>query len=301
MPPLRHGLRSAPLHDTVSFLEDTVRAPQMSILVFLAACSSSGTVTFNEGKVSEPGANTVDGAGEGEGEAGTTEPEEVGDWSGSTLVVDTPLPGDTLPYGEASAFAAVVLDASGSATDFTELVWTTDGSDWTEVGDDFESDGLDVGNQTLFVEAVLPDGTLLRNGIGGIRVQHPDAGTYVGNLAVDISGEYNGFPITASCIGAAIVGVDVYGERASGDSTCIVSLLGYSVDALHVFDFGVNGEDVEGTVSLDLSFFQLDFTVTGNLNDHTIVAEWATDYGGFIDVSGAMELDRVTTEVVGGE
>jgi hypothetical protein len=273
----------------------------MSILALLTACTGSGTVTFNEGKVSDPGANIVDAGGEGEGEDGTTQPEEVGDWTGSTLVVETPVPGDVLPYGEASAFVAVVLDASGTATDFADLVWTTDGSDWTEVGDDFESDGLDVGNQTLSVEAVLPDGTVLRNGIGGIRVQHPDAGTYVGNLAVDISGEYNGFPITASCIGAAIVGVDVYGERANGDSTCIVSLLGYSIDALHVFDFDVDGGDVEGTVSLDLSFFQLDFSVTGNLDDNTISADWATDYGGFIDVAGAMELERVTTEVVGGE
>jgi len=271
-----------------------LRAPITFTLVFISACAGSGTVSFNEvGKT--VGTDSIsDGGG-----TATTE-EAAADWTGSTLRVDTPSPGEVLPYGEDSTFTAVVLDASGAATDFTDLTWTTNASEWTETGADFESSGLDVGTQAISVEAILPDGTVLKNAVGGVRVQHPDTGTYVGNLAVDLSGEFQDFPITAACIGAAIVSVDLYGETAIGQSTCIVSLLGYSLEAVHDFDFEVDEDEVYGQVSLDLSFFLLVFEVVGDLGDSLISAAWATDYSG-IALEGAMELSRVTTEVASEE
>jgi hypothetical protein len=227
--------------------------------------------------------------------------DDPGDWTGASLVVESPASGQVLPYNEASTFAAAVLDAAGTETSFEDLVWTTNASDWSESGSEFESDGLDVGTQAITVEAILPDGTVLRSSVGGIQVQHPDTGTYVGNLAVDLSGEFEGFPISAACIGAAIIEVDRYGETAVGDSTCIVSLLGFSTEALHVFDFAVSDSTVEGNVALDLSFFQLDFEVVGDLESERLTAEWNTDYGGFLLVDGTMDLERVTTEVSGAE
>ncbi|HCH66227.1 MAG TPA: hypothetical protein DFR83_25715, partial [Deltaproteobacteria bacterium] len=201
------------------------------------------------------------------------------------------------PYDQLSTFEAVVLDASGAVTGFDDLVWTTDGSTWTETGESFESDGLDVGTQTITVVASLPDGTVLRSSVGGVKVQHPNTGTYVGNLAVDLAGEFNEFPINAACIGSAIMTVDAYGETAVGDSKCVVSLLGFSTEALHVFDFAVEDSSVAGDVALDLSFFQLDFEVEGSLGGETLTAEWATDYGGFLTIDGSLDLVRVTTEV----
>ena len=76
-----------------------------------------------------------------------------------------------------------------------------------------------------------------------------------------------------------------------------MSLLGFSTEALHVFDFVVDDDEVVGQVSLDLSFFQVDFEITGSLGDEAIAADWDTNYGGFIDVAGTMTLDRVSTEV----
>lgn len=277
-----------------------MRAPLVFSLSLLAACGSgSGTVAFTDDKSSSFSETTADDGTTGT--TGTTDDPVAEDWSGASLVVEAPAPGEVLPYGEDSTFTAYVLDADGGETDFADLVWTTSASSWTETGVEFESDGLDVGSQAITVEAALPDGTVLKNTIGGIKVQHPDAGTYVGNLTVDISGEYNDLPITASCVGAAIVGVDVYGETATGDSTCIVSLLGFSTEALHVFDFEVDDDAVVGMVSLDLSFFQIDFEVEGGIADSFISAEWATNYGGFIDVAGGMNLERVSTEVASGE
>ena len=266
-----------------------MRVPPVLTSLLVAGCTAgSGTVEY---KVS----NLEDPAGLDDTTVETS--DDVGDWTGASLVVESPEPGAVLPYNELSNFTAMVLDASGAETEFADLVWTTNASDWTVTGIDFESDGLDVGTQAITVEAALPDGTVLRSSVGGVQVQHPDTGTYVGNLAVNLSGEFEDFPISAACIGAAIIEVDRYGETAVGDSTCIVSLLGFSTEALHVFDFAVNDSTVEGNVTLDLSFFQLDFEVVGDLEEDALTAEWTTDYGGFLAVDGTMDLERVTTEV----
>lgn len=270
----------------------TLSAPRFLILALLTGCGAgSGQVEYKVGDVS-----TGTGA-DATTNADTDEDDDLADWSGATLVVESPQSGEVLPYSELSDFSAVVLDASGEPTDFDDLIWTTNASPWTETGASFESDGLDVGTQAITVDATLPDGTVLRNTVGGVRVQHPDTGTYVGNLAVNLAGEFNDFPINAACIGAAIITVDAYGETAVGDSTCVVSLLGFSTEALHVFNFAVDDSSVFGDVALDLSFFQVDFEVEGELGDETLTAEWATDYGGFLAIDGTLDLVRVTTEI----
>jgi len=275
-----------------------MRAPSIShvpFLLLLVACGSgTGVVEVDKGDTTSGfEESTPEGGEDGESE----DPLDDIDWTDATLHVLSPSAGDVLPYDDTTVFAAEVLDQDGNPTPFEAMEWVSSVGGWSAEGAELEVDDLDAGVHTIWVEAVLPDGTRLNNSLGGIRVQHPAAGTYVGNLVVDISGEYNDFPITASCVGAAVLQIDAYGEAATGDSTCVVGLLGYSTEAVHVFDFAVNGDEVDGQVSLDLSFFQLDFEVTGNLGDETIAADWATDYGGFLDVAGSMELERVTTEV----
>jgi len=180
-----------------------VRVPQVLMSVLLAGCGAgSGTVEYK--------VNDLSGTSELDGTTSTD------DWTGSSLVVVSPQSGAVLPYNESSTFTAMVMDATGAETDFEDLVWTTNASDWTEIGTDFESDGLDVGTQALSVEAILPDGTVLRNSIGGIQVQHPNTGTYVGNLAVNLSGEFEDFPISAACIGA--YGLHCACQRATSSS-----------------------------------------------------------------------------------
>ncbi len=276
------------------------------IAAWATACgSNSGIVPIKSDSLDSSGYDSTDGSGNtGDGTGGATDEnseELTGDWTGSSLVVLSPRPGEVLPYGETSEFSAIVVDASGEETDFTDLAWSSDVGGWTGEGATLDVDDLDVGMHAISVLADLPDGTRLRNTVGGVKVQHPDAGTYVGNLIVDLTGEYNGTPITASCIGAAVVYVDAYGETATGDSTCVIGLLGFSTEAKHVFDFMVTDNAVEGDVSLDLSFFQLDFGVTGTLEDAVITAEWTTDFSGFLTINGGMELDRVSTEVDFGE
>jgi hypothetical protein len=257
--------------------------------LMLAACGSS-TGVVEIGEDNNPGFD--DSVGD---EA--DDPLDDIDWTGATLQVLSPSAGEVLPYGETTVFAAEVLDLEGNPTPFEALEWVSSVGDWSAQGPELEVDDLDAGQHTIWVEAVLPDGTRLNSSLGGIRVQHPDAGTYVGNLVVDIAGEFNELPITASCVGAAVLEIDAYGETATGESTCVVGLLGFSTEAIHVFDFEVFGDEVGGMVSLDLTFFQIEFDVTGLLGDELISADWEADYAGLVDVTGTMELERVSTEV----
>ena len=57
---------------------------------------------------------------------------------------------------------------------------------WEETGDSLEAE-LPVGEQVITANARLPNGDRLSYAIGGILVQHPDAGTYVGTTSIDLT------------------------------------------------------------------------------------------------------------------
>lgn len=218
-------------------------------------------------------------------------------YEGATLQIVTPEAGDYLPLGEDAEFTAVVLDAEGNALDEVEVTWTSDiDTGWGETAQSFEDDSLKVGTHTLTARAWLPNGAVVSDRAGAILVQHEDAGTYVGNMVLDVSGEFQGTPLTASCIGAAVVQVDAWGELAVGESDCIISLLGFAQEATIVFDLGVDDGKIEGESALDLSFIQYGFDTDGEVDDGVLVADWADNVFGFADIEGSMELERVTRD-----
>ncbi|MCK6516937.1 hypothetical protein L6R46_17990, partial [Myxococcota bacterium] len=47
-------------------------------------------------------------------------------WAGATLRVLAPASGDFLPLGEPADFEAVVYDAAGNPTDFSDITWGSD-------------------------------------------------------------------------------------------------------------------------------------------------------------------------------
>lgn len=242
--------------------------------------------------------NTEDTGGEDTGGAeDTAEPEDLAQWAGATLEIRSPATGAFLPYGEPAEFEAEVVGADGVPLDFDAIAWESSIDDWTATGASFEDAGLDVGTHTLNAEAVLPDGTRLVSQVAGVQVQAEAAGTYVGNLIVDLTGEYNGTPITASCIGAAIVSVDLLGERVAGDSTCVLALFGFDTEARHEFDLEVDGDSLSGTADLDLTFFRLSFDATGEVDDETIRATWTGDVGGLLDITGDLNIERISRDV----
>ncbi|MFM2248124.1 MAG: hypothetical protein RL071_4199 [Pseudomonadota bacterium] len=284
-------------------------SPILSILsltallgVLSSGCTPKITAAELDGDVEEGDGldgNTEDSGGaEDSGAAEDTAAEEdLEQWAGATLEIRSPASGAFLPYGEPADFEAIIVGADGVELPFDGVAWESSIDDWTATGASFEDAGLDVGTHTLSAEAVLPDGTRLVSQVAGVQVQSEATGTYVGNLIVDLTGEYNGTPITASCIGAAIVYVDLRGERVAGDSTCVLSFFGFDTEARHEFDLGIDGDEVAGTADLDLSFFALTFDATGGIDDETISAGWTGDVGGLLTVTGDLSIDRISRDV----
>ena len=238
---------------------------------------------------------TTDG---GTTDGGTTAPTEpdYSEYDGATLQILSPESGAFYPLGDDIAFEAVVLDAEGEEMDFDDITWTTDvDEDWAGAGARFD-DELTVGTHAITAVAALPNGDRLGWTVAGILVQHEDAGTYVGDLAVDFSVDYKGTPVTTTCFGAATVYVDAWGETAVGESGCTVSLLGYDLDTTYDFDFEVAEHELEGQAALDLVLFESQFDATGTLEDGELYATWENNLLGYIDFVGELDLVRISRD-----
>jgi hypothetical protein len=258
---------------------------RLLLLPLIAACSEYGAIGYE---------GDIDSLDSGSAEEEVV--DEFTEYDGASLVVDSPASGDVLPWGDESDFEAYVVGADGTTMDFEDIVWTTSVDDWTATGTDFENDDLDVGEHTLTIEALLPNGDRLQTQLGAVRVQHPDAGIYAGSMIVDLTADYDGTDITASCIGAVTLIVDAYGEAATGDSSCLVSLLGYELETAYIFDLGLDGEDVEGDASIDLFGYELAMDALGGIGEGALDAAWSGSLAGFADVAGELDATRVSLD-----
>jgi hypothetical protein len=263
------------------------------ILAPLAACAPDYTV--NKGGNGGQGGADDNGSDDGDDDGeDVLDPE---DFDGATLNILTPHAGDFLPLGEDTDFTAELLDADGNAMEYAEITWTSDvDAVWGEEALAFTNDSLDVGTHTLTARAVLPNGAVVQDRAGAILVQHEDAGTYVGNMILDLTGEYQGAPITASCVGAAILVVDAWGDAAVGSSDCVLALLGFAQEATLEFDLANDDGALLGESAIDLSFIQYGMEADGDVGDGELTATWADNIYGFLDVTGEMSLERITRD-----
>ena len=233
------------------------------------------------------------------GEADTGDTGEWIDpaWDEASLVVLTPESGDFIPLGEDADFIAEIRAADGSLMDFDEVEWTSDiDGDWALLGLEEEDDSLTVGTHAITARAALPNGDRLTYTVGGVLVQHENAGTYAGDVMVDVTIEYDGTPYTVSCIGSTLIVVEPEGETADGTSDCTISLLGYDTVLSQVFAFDLDDEDVSGEASLDFDWFAYDFSADGIVGDGELSAEWGDDVFGFATVEGTLEATRISRE-----
>ncbi len=290
------------------------------VLLFplLTACHSSFVLTETEGTtVSQASVTTSSGATEtiATGSTGstvigatetteTTGSAETSDttdaWDGARLEILSPASGDFLPLGEAAMFAAQVTDPDGEPLDQDDITWSCDlDADWSGEGAEFDDDTLDIGTYAFTAETVLPSGDRLATTIGGVRVQHENAGTYAGLMMVDMITTYDKVDYTATCLGAATLVVDAAGEIAEGDSACTLSLMGYDIESDYLFDFELAEEEVGGEALIDFwSIYELPFEVSGEVGDGLLVADWADTIwiGLDIELVGDLELERITRE-----
>jgi len=224
--------------------------------------------------------------------------EDHSEWDGASLAILSPQTGDFIALGEPFEFEAVVSNADGEETDWTELAWSSDADDaWDQTGTSFSDDTLAIGEHTFTVSTELPNGDRLVTSAGWFLVQHEDAGTYVGEVSIDLAGDYDGTEVSATCIGATTIIVDQTGETATGDTVCSLSLFGYDMDSTYDFELQVDDGELSGEAVADLTFIEYAFEVDGNLVDGEMDASWNDDVYGFMSIDGALNATRVTRSI----
>lgn len=251
----------------------------------------------------EPGTEPEDDTEEPEDEAEEVEEveEDFSEYEGAIIRIIDPPSGSFLPYGEEHTFEAVILTPEGDSLEFDEIDWSSDWDEaWLPEGATFDDDTIDVGTHNLTATATLPDGSRVAHTVGGVLVQHEDAGTYVGDMIINLSAEIEGVPVGTSCIGAAIVIVDAYGETVEGASECTLDLLGYlSFDVSHTFEYALDETTLDGNAFVVIPFvgFGLPFPSEGNLEEGEITSDWEGGFPGFADIAGTLDASRLTREI----
>ena len=230
------------------------------------------------------------------------EQEEVIDearYAGATLRIVEPSSGEFLPLGKNHEFVAELVSAEGEPiTDAGPITWSSNVDDqWVPAPElVFEDDTLDVGVHDITAEVTLPNGDRLAHTVGGILLQSEYAGIYAGTFTADVVTD----EFTLGCAGSTLLVVDPFGEVVAGDASCIVSLFGYEVDLMFLFDLENDEGEMEGSAAADLmGWYQLEFDAVGAVNDDgELTLEFGGDEGssGFLDVSGGLVADRVSRD-----
>ncbi len=280
-----------------------VRVSLLGLTVTILGCSPNyGAQIEGEGLTTEP-VDSAQGDDEGneEGSEEEVDPEVAEAFEDAIIRIVYPPSGEFLAYGEAHTFEAVIQTPDGEELEFADISWTSDADEeWSPAGDVFETDTIDVGTHNITAEASLPDGSRVAHTVGGVLVQHEAAGTYVGDMIIELDMEFEGTPVGTSCIGAALIVVDEYGELAEGASSCTLDVLGYfSTEINHSFEYDIDGADINGDAFVVIPFlgFGLPFGSEGQIEDGQLTSEWEGGFGGYIDIAGTLDVTRLTREI----
>ena len=258
-------------------------------MALLWACNPAtiSTDTGTKGGTFNDGTDTAD--------TGPSEEELDALWAGSRLEIHSPLSGAFLPLGEDATFSATVYDAAGAPTDFDQIAWSSDQDPaWAPIGAEVTDSTLSAGIHTLTAEAALPNGDRLAYAVGGVLVQHPDAGVYTGILSMTAA--YDTYSV--GCAGNATVVVDAQGEAVTGEATCLLSLQGVELDGTYVLDMQNDAGAVSGTVNLDLQWFQLPVEGAGTLGGGDFATDFTASFnvGAEITITGHIDAALLTRD-----
>lgn len=227
------------------------------------------------------------------GDSDNPDEEDFSEYDGATLRIVSPQSADFLALEESHAFEATLIDAAGLPIVFDAVSWTSNADTAWAPGTAlvFEDETLDVGLHDITAEVALPNGDRLAHTVGGVRVQSMYAGTYAGMFSADITYDTYAF----ACSGAALLVVDAYGEEATGEATCKLSLMGFDIDAVFIFDLENDEGDLEGEVSADLGFTAVPFEAEGELDPETKTLTIA--FGGDLFGSATIDANVDTNQV----
>ena len=222
------------------------------------------------------------------------EPEEELIWQEATLEILSPEPSAFIPLGEEYLFEAIILDSAGEELEFSEIEWSSSvDSAWSYTSDSFQ-DELSAGQHAITAQARLPNGDRLSYVVGGVLVQHPNAGIYAGTTSIDITIN-NPTPLIVSCSGGVTLTVEPSGEIGLGEGDCIVNINGGDIPSTYIFDLEIDETDVGGSAALDLWLIQQEFPLVGTIGNGELTATWSDSIlGGYLDVAGTLDLTRVS-------
>ena len=229
--------------------------------------------------------------------AGSDGEEEASEFDGATLSITSPLPAAIYFLDEPVPLEGTVLSADGEVLEFEDIVWTTDVEGEIATGTNAEAE-LDWGIKTFTVTADLPNGDRLQTVLGGVRVQGLHTGIYGGNFSISFSAEFEGTPITASCLGGLNFVVDMSGEVLVGDQgSCTVNLLvigefdvGYGVEA------DVADDSADGNIQINTGFIDIPVAFEGNFEEESLSADFEGNAFLF-EFDGQLQANRLSLYV----
>ena len=226
------------------------------------------------------------------------EPEDFSMWENATLRIVSPLPAQRINIGEEQEFLATLVNQEGDDLPLEEvdLQWSSDIDESWSFGDfSFSDSTLSPGTHVIEAQAVLPNNDRLTYALGGIKVQHPYAGTYSGTTTINATvTDWSGNETVVSCAGAATLVVDLEGTKAIGNSACILQLFGQAQETSYEFDIDINESELSGLAIADFGIAQRDFPLTGTISETSMTANWADVVYGAIDVVGQLDLEKVS-------
>jgi hypothetical protein len=290
LPPVLHVTAQSALWNSGE-PEGTMRAHLFIVMLLALALSTAGC----QGDTVLTGPTLL---GDDDDSAGIDDEDLYPEFDGATMVVHAPVSAAIYPLEDDLELEAEILDVDGEPLDFEDIVWEIDSDDDPIfVGDQGDVE-MDWGIHTFTVTADLPNGDRLQTVLGGVRVQSENTGIYAGNFALNVHAEYQGTPITASCLGGLAFVVGMSGETLDAEGgQCTINLI--IMGEMDV-SYGVEGEvddgDVDGNIQLDLGFFDLPVGYEGELSDGEMYAEYAGSAILF-EFDGSLEATRVSEYV----
>lgn len=226
------------------------------------------------------------------------EPEDFSLWENASLRIISPLPAQRIGIGEEQEFIATLVNQEGEELPLEEVdvQWTSDIDEtWSFTDISFTDASLSAGTHVIEAQALLPNNDRLTYALGGIKVQHPFAGTYTGTTTINATvTDWSGNETIVSCAGAATLVVDLEGTKATGNSACILQLFGQAQETSYEFDIDINESDLSGLAIADFVIAQRDFPLTGTISETSMNATWADTVYGSIDVEGELDLEKVS-------
>ena len=263
------------------------------MIFILLACTTEDQITENCPEEIQDSAVTQESPIEP-----SEEPEDFSMWEDAQLRIVTPSPLQRIAIGEEQEFTATLTNESGDELQLNEvtLKWTSDIDDtWSFSELSFVDASLSPGVHTIEAQATLPNNNRLVYALGGIKVQHPYAGTYSGTTTINATfTDWSGNETVVSCAGAATLVVDLEGDKATGSSACILQLFGQAQETSYEFDIDIVENDLSGLAVADLVIAQRDFPLVGTINENGMNASWADTVYGTVDIEGQLDLVKIS-------